>query len=138
MSLRSSGLRSLYQRPFFPMLRRRCAPGDLRGGSAMQAIDAGRPLGGWMLQQRGAVVLQIERQLHLERVLNLGRLQEHPQQRGSGEVCDGENLADEIRAALPLALDSIERRCDDGAISLQIVFANAMAEPVEGRKNPEQ
>src|SRR5262245_368280 len=53
------------QRPLFPMLRRSRALGDFRGASAMQAIDAGRPLRGWMLQQRGAVVLQIPRQLHL-------------------------------------------------------------------------
>ena len=65
----------------------------------MQAIDADRPLRGRMLQQRGAVVLQIQRQLHLQRVLHPGRLQERPQQRGSREVCDGESLADEIRAA---------------------------------------
>ena len=97
----------------------------------MPAIDSGRPLSGCMLQQRSAVVLQVERQLDLQWVLNFGRLQEHPQQRGSGEVCDRENLADEIRAALPLALDSIEGRCDDGAISLQIVFANTMAESIE-------
>ena len=53
------------RRPLFPMLRRSRALGDFRGVSAMQAIDAGRPLRGWMLQQRGAVVLQIQRQLHL-------------------------------------------------------------------------
>ena len=48
------------------MLRRSRALGDFRGVSAMQAIDAGRPLRGWMLQQRGAVVLQIQRQLHVK------------------------------------------------------------------------
>ena len=53
------------RRPLFPMLRRSRALGDFCGVSAMQAIDAGRPLRGWMLQQRGAVVLQIQRQLHL-------------------------------------------------------------------------
>jgi hypothetical protein len=31
-------------------------------------------LRGWMLQQRAAVVLQIQWQFHLQRVLNLGRL----------------------------------------------------------------
>src|SRR5262249_35447645 len=121
-----------------PTLRRRCAPADLRGGSAMQAIDAGRPWGAWMLRRRGAVALQKGRQLDLQWVLNFGRLRENPQQRGSGGDCDGESLADEIRAALPLALDSIERCCDDGAISLQMVFANTMAESVERWKNPEQ
>jgi hypothetical protein len=54
-------------------------------------------LRGRMLQQGGAVVRQILR--HLQRVLNFGRLKEHPQQRGSREVCDGEGLAEEIRAA---------------------------------------
>ena len=85
-----------------------------------------------------AVVLQIQRQLHLQRVLNLGRLQERPQQRGSREVCDGESLADEIRAALPLLLDTVERCCDDGPIPLQIALADFMAESVERWKNPEQ
>ena len=42
----------------------------------MQAVDAGRPLRGRMAQQRGAVLLQIGRQFQLQRVLNLGRLQE--------------------------------------------------------------
>ena len=45
----------------------------------MQPIDTGRPLRGWMQQQRGAVVLQIQRQCHLQWVLYLGRLQEHTQ-----------------------------------------------------------
>ena len=80
----------------------------------MQAIDAGRPLRGWMPQQRGAVVLQIQRQLYLQGILNLRRLQEHPQQRCSRQVCDGEGLADKIRTTLPLVLDAVERRCDDG------------------------
>src|SRR5207245_4393841 len=53
------------QRTFFPMLRRCRAPGVFCGVSAMQAIDAGRPLRGRMLQQRGAVVFQIQWQLHL-------------------------------------------------------------------------
>ena len=34
--------------------------------------------------------------------------------------------------------NSIEGRCDDGSISLQIAFANTMAELVERWKNPEQ
>jgi hypothetical protein len=37
------------------------------------------------------------------------------QQRGSGEVCDSESLADEIRAVLPLLFDAIERRRDDSS-----------------------
>ena len=47
-------------------------------------------------------------------------------------------LADEIRAALPLVLDAVERHCDDGPIPLQIAFADFMAESVERRKNPKQ
>ena len=97
----------------------------------MQAVDAGRPLRGRMLQQRGAVVLQIQRQLHLQWILNLGRLQEHAQQRRSREIRDGESLADEIRTALPLVLDAVERSCDDGPISVQIALANSMTESVE-------
>src|SRR5215813_714231 len=119
------------------MSRRNRTLGDLRRASAMQAIDASRPLRGWMLQQHGAVVFEVPRQLHPWWILNLGRLQERPQQRGSREVCDGESLADEIRAALPLILDSIKCRCHDGPISRQIAFADAMAESVERWKNPE-
>ena len=104
----------------------------------MQAVDAGRPLRGRVPQQHRAVVLQIRRQFQLQRVLNLGRLQERPQQRCGREVCDGESLADKIRAALPRMLDAVERRRDDGAISLQIALADLMAEPVEPRKNPKQ
>src|SRR6516162_8834480 len=104
----------------------------------MQAVDAGRPLRSWMPKQRGAVVLQIQRQLHLQWVLNLVRLQERPQQSGGREVYDGESLADEIRAALPLVFDSVERRCDGGPIPLQIAFADSMTESVERWKNPEQ
>jgi len=46
---------------FFQMLR--CVPalGDCCGVPAMQAVDAGRPLRGWMPQQRCAVLLQIQR-----------------------------------------------------------------------------
>src|SRR5262245_55364479 len=104
----------------------------------MQAVDAGRPLRGWMPKQRGSVILQIQRQFHLQWVLNLSRLQERPQQCGGREVCDGESLADEIRAALPLVLDSVERRCEDGPIALQIAFADSMTESIERWKNPEQ
>src|SRR5215510_11221812 len=104
----------------------------------MQAVDAGRPLRGRMLQQRRAVGLQIRRQLHFQWVLNLARLQEHAEQRRSREVCDGESLADEIRTALPLALDAVERCCDDGPIPLQIAPADAMTESVERWEKPEQ
>ena len=55
--------------------------------------------------------------------MNLGRLEEHSQQRGSREVCDGKSLADEVRAVLPLMLDAVERRCDGGPIPLQIVVS---------------
>ena len=75
----------------------------------MQAVNAGRPLRGRMPQQRGPVVLQIRRQLDLQRVLDLGWLEECPEQRGSREVGDRESLADEIRAALPFLLDAVER-----------------------------
>src|SRR4029079_3001201 len=51
---------------------------------------------------------------------------------------EDESLADKIRAALPRMLDAVERRRDDGAISLQIALADLMAEPVEPRKNPKQ
>ena len=78
----------------------------------MQAVDPGRPLRGRMPEHRGAVVLQIRRQIDLQRVLDLGWLQEWPQQRGSREVGDRESLADEIRAPLPLLLDAVERSCD--------------------------
>ena len=104
----------------------------------MQAVDAGRPLRGRMPQQRGAVVLQIRRQLDLQRVLDLGWLQERPQQRGGREVGDRERLADEIRAALPLLLDAVERGCDGGAILLQVRLADLVAEAVERRENPQQ
>jgi hypothetical protein len=43
----------------------------------MQAVDAGRPLRGWMAQQHGEVVLETRWQLELQWVLNSGRLQEH-------------------------------------------------------------
>ena len=49
----------------------------------MQAIDADRPLRGWVPQQRGAVVFEIRWQLHLQRVLNFRRLQERTQKRSS-------------------------------------------------------
>jgi hypothetical protein len=49
----------------------------------------------------------------LQWVLNLGRLQEHTQQRRGGEICDTESLADKIRAVLPLVLDAVERRGND-------------------------
>ena len=38
----------------------------------MQPVDVGRPLRGPMSQERGAVVLQIRRQLYAQRVLDLG------------------------------------------------------------------
>jgi hypothetical protein len=76
----------------------------------MQAVDTARPLHCWMRQQRGAIVSQIQRELHLQWILKLGGLEEHTQQRGSREVCDAESLADEIRAALPGLLDAVERR----------------------------
>ena len=53
------------QRAFFQVLRGSRSLGNFSGVSAVQAIDAGRPLRGWMLQHRGAVILQIQRQLHL-------------------------------------------------------------------------
>ena len=99
----------------------------------MQAKDPGRPLHGWMPQQRGAVVLQIGRQFDLQRILNLGRLQERAQQRGSREVGDGESLADEIGTALPLLLDPVEGRCDGGTIAFQPGLADLVTEPVERR-----
>jgi hypothetical protein len=104
----------------------------------MQAVDADRPLRGRVPLQRGAVVFEIRWQLHLQRVLNLWRLQERTQKRSSREVCDGESFADEIRAVLPLLLNAIERRCDYDPIPLQIVFPNSMAESIERWKNPEQ
>src|SRR5262245_53631828 len=103
----------------------------------MPAVDAGCPLSGGMLPQRGAVVLEIQRQLHLQWVLKLGRLQDYPQQRSSREVCDCKSLADEIRAALPLVLNAIKSRGNDCPIPFQIAFANLMPEPVECWKNPE-
>src|SRR5262249_56236235 len=108
------------------------------GVSAMEAVDTRGPWRGWMPQQRGAIVFQIRRQLHPQRVLNLGRLKERAQQCGSREVCDGKRLADEIRAVLQLMLDAVERRCDGDPIPLQIICADAMAESVERWKNPEQ
>src|SRR6185437_4730128 len=116
------------------MRRRSCALGNFRGVSAMQEVDAGGPLHGWMPQQRSAVVLQIQGQLHLQRVLNLGRLQERSQQRGRREICDGESLADKIRAALPLVLDAVKCGGDNGPIPLEIAIADSMAESVEQRK----
>jgi hypothetical protein len=104
----------------------------------MQAIDAGSPLRGWMLQQCGAVVLHIPRQVHLQRVLNLRRLQEHPQQCGGREVCDGERLSSEISATLPFVLDAVERGRDNGSILLQIAFADSMTKSVERWKHREQ
>ena len=86
----------------------------------MQPVDAGRPLRGRMPEQRGAVVLQIGRQLDTQRVLDLGWLQQRRQQRRGREVGDGERIADEIRAALPLLLDAVERGGDGGAIGLEI------------------
>jgi hypothetical protein len=50
-------------------------PRHCRGAAAMQSVNAGRPLRGRMPQERGAVVLQIRRQLHAQRVLDLGWLQ---------------------------------------------------------------
>src|SRR5688572_31849230 len=120
------------------LLLRRSPLGNFRGVSAMESVDACRPLRTRMPQQCGAVVLQIQRQLDLQRVLDFGRLQERPQQRGSRQVGDGEILADEIRAALPLLLYAVERRCDDGTILLQIGLTDLVAEPVVRRKNPEQ
>src|SRR6185436_9678194 len=83
---------------------------NFRGLPAVQAVDVGRPLCGWMPSQHRTVVLQIDRQLYLQRVLKLGRLQERPEQRGGREVCDAENLADKIGAALPLLLDAPQQR----------------------------
>ena len=104
----------------------------------MEAVDTGGPLRGWMSQQRGAILFQIRRQLHPQWVLNLGRLKERAQQRGSREVCDGKSLTDEIRAVLQLMLDAVESRCDGDPIPLQIVVADSMAESVERWKNPKQ
>src|SRR5260221_2650842 len=87
------------------------APLRLCGGAAsMQPVNTGRPLRGWMLPECGAIVLQIRRQLHAQRVLDLGWLQHHPQHRRRPKVGDRERIADEIRAALPLLLDPVERR----------------------------
>src|SRR5206468_2635898 len=96
---------------------------NIRGAAAMQAVDAGGPLCGRMPQQRGAVVLQIRRQLDLQRVLDLGRLKKRPQQRSSREVGDAESLADEIWPALPFLLDAVERRGDGGTVLLQVRLA---------------
>jgi eukaryotic-like serine/threonine-protein kinase len=46
-----------------------------RRAAAMLPVNGGRPLHGRMRQERGAVVLQIRRQLDTKRVLDLGRLQ---------------------------------------------------------------
>ena len=70
----------------------------------MQSVDAGRPPHGRMLQQHGAVILQIRRQLDPQRILYLGRLQQRRQHRRGREVGHRELIADEIRAALPLLL----------------------------------
>src|SRR5262245_9361955 len=104
----------------------------------MQAIDAGSPLRGWMLQQCLTVVLHIQRQVNLQRVLNLRRLQDHPQQCGGREVRDGERLGSEISATLPFVLDAVERGRDVGSILLQIGFADSMTKSVERWKHPEQ
>src|SRR6476661_1446048 len=120
------------------MRRRGCALGDFRGVSAMQSVDTGGPVHGWMPQQLGAVVFQIQGQFHLQWILNLWRLQECSQQRGRREICDGESLTDKIRAALSLVLDAVKRRGDDGPIPLQIARVDSMAESVERWKNPKQ
>jgi hypothetical protein len=51
-------------------------PRDFRGLAAVQPVDPGRPLRGRMPQQRGAVVLQIRRELDAQRVLDLRWLQQ--------------------------------------------------------------
>jgi hypothetical protein len=52
--------------------------------------------------------LQIRRQLHLQRILNLGRLQVRSQQRRGREVGDGESIAKKIRATLSLEFDAVQ------------------------------
>ncbi len=113
-------------------------PGHFRRVSAMPAIDVARPLRGWMPQQRGAVLIQIRGQLDLQGVLNLGRLQERPQQRGGREIRHGESVAYEIGVTLPIVLDAVECRCDNGLIPLQIAFPDSMTQSIERWKDPEQ
>ena len=62
----------------------------------MQPVDADRPLRGRVPQKRGAVVLQVGRQLDAQRVLDLGWLQQRRQQRCGREVGDGERIADKV------------------------------------------
>ena len=59
----------------------------------MLPVNAGHPLRGLMPQELGAVVLQIRRQLHAQRVLDLGWLQQCPQHRRRREVGDRERIA---------------------------------------------
>jgi hypothetical protein len=70
----------------------------------MEAVDTGGPLRGWMPQQRGAIVFQIRWQLHPQWVLNLGRLKERTQQRGSRQVCDGTTVIRSLSRLFALML----------------------------------
>jgi hypothetical protein len=47
-----------------------------------------------------------------------------PQHRRGREVGDRERIADEIRAALPLLLDPVERGVHGGAIGLELRVAD--------------
>src|SRR5580704_8381287 len=116
-------------------LRGRRSPRHCRGAAAMQAINIRRPLHGGMPQQQSAVVLQIWRQLHAQRVLDFRWLQQRSQQSRRREVGDRERIADEIGAALPLLLDPVERSVDRGAIGVQLRIADLVTKTVVRRED---